>query len=100
MDDLLIALQIAGQSMALMGTYMLGSKSPNKRLQGFVMLTLGNIPLGALFYLTDLYVNIMLLPLWIWLNVRGILNALKVIREDNELDTDTGGSHQGPEGQG
>ena len=66
--------QFADQGMSVWGTLLLTSLSAKIRMYGFIIFILVNIPGTYLLVVTELWWILAMVPVWLFLNFKGLLN--------------------------
>ena len=74
--------QFADQSLSVLGTLFLTSLSAKTRMYGFIVLIAVNIPGTYLLVVTELWWILAMVPVWLYLNWRGLINNY---RENKKL---------------
>ena len=69
--------QFADQSLSVLGTLLLTSLSAKTRMYGFIVFFLVNIPGTYLLVVTELWWIFAMVPIWLFLNFKGLLNNYK-----------------------
>ena len=72
--------QFADQGLSLIGTLFLTSLSAKTRMYGFLIFIIVNIPALYLLIVTELWWILAITPIWLLLNLRGLLNNFKESR--------------------
>ena len=73
--------QIIDQIFAFVCVYLLTSLSAKVRFYGFVIGTLGFIPGTYLLIVTELWWLVACIPLWIFINYKGLVNNYREYRK-------------------
>ena len=68
------AAQIFDQLLAFVFVYLLTSLSAKVRFYGFVISTIGFIPGAYLLIVTELWWLLACMPVWVIINLKGIMN--------------------------
>ena len=66
--------QFADQGLSVLGTLLLTSLSAKTRMYGFIIFLLVNIPGTYLLVVTELWWILAMVPVWLFLNFKGLLN--------------------------
>ena len=66
--------QFADQGLSVLGTLLLTSLSAKTRMYGFIIFILVNIPGTYLLVVTELWWILAMVPVWLFLNFKGLLN--------------------------
>ena len=74
--------QFADQSLSVLGTLFLTSLSAKTRMYGFIVFIVVNIPDLYLLVATELWWILAMVPVWLYLNWRGLINNY---RENKKL---------------
>ena len=74
------SVQIADQLISFYCVYLLTSVSAKTRFFGFVVGTIGFVPAITMFYLADLWWILVTMPIWVYINYRGLVNNWREFR--------------------
>ena len=69
--------QISNEILALIGTFFLTSVKAKRRMYGFAIFLVCNIPTIYLLVVSELWWILATLPIWFFLSLRGLINNYK-----------------------
>ena len=69
--------QISNEILAIMGTFFLTSVKAKRRMYGFMIFLVCNIPTIYLLVVSELWWVLATLPIWFFLSLRGLINNYK-----------------------